>query len=186
MLAVARGPGPTMQQYGAALASNAVASSSRITLDAPPNAPPDAPPDDDASSPARRPRSRSASAAPKRFVCGYAGCGKAYAKPARLKEHEAVHTGEVGLGPSLPHSPMLTRQPRPAPPAAPPRLPRLLGDLPPRDAPRRARPDAPSAGGQGVCVQLRRVRQALLDGAASPSARAGARGRAGVQGACRR
>ena len=46
-------------------------------------------------------RSRSASRSlppsrtEKKFKCTWEGCGKAYTKPARLREHELSHTGEV-------------------------------------------------------------------------------------------
>jgi hypothetical protein len=58
-----------------ASSENAAASSSRVTL---------------VSSAQKAP------AKAKSYVCGWDGCGKAYSKPAKLKEHQLAHTGEVG------------------------------------------------------------------------------------------
>jgi hypothetical protein len=53
-----------------------------------------------------KPRSRSQSRArelstpatgEKRYICEEEGCGKSFAKPAKLKEHALSHTGEVSL-----------------------------------------------------------------------------------------
>jgi hypothetical protein len=53
-----------------------------------------------------KPRSRSQSracelstlaAGEKRYICEDEGCGKSFAKPAKLKEHALSHTGEVSL-----------------------------------------------------------------------------------------
>jgi hypothetical protein len=33
----------------------------------------------------------------KRYICTWEGCGKSYTKPAKLKEHELSHTGEVSM-----------------------------------------------------------------------------------------
>jgi hypothetical protein len=53
-----------------------------------------------------KPRSRSQSRASelstpaigeKRYICEEQGCGKSFAKPAKLKEHALSHTGEVSL-----------------------------------------------------------------------------------------
>lgn len=60
------------------LEHNAEASSSVSSLPTPPRTP-------------SRPPSRTE----RRFKCQWEGCDKAYFKPARLREHELSHTGEV-------------------------------------------------------------------------------------------
>lgn len=63
---------------------NAEASSSASSLPTPPRTP-------------SRPPSRTE----RKFKCQWAGCDKAYFKPARLREHELSHTGEVSVSPGL-------------------------------------------------------------------------------------
>lgn len=38
----------------------------------------------------------------KSYLCEWEGCGKAYTKPAKLKEHQLSHTGEVSFHPAPP------------------------------------------------------------------------------------